>query len=152
MVNIKEKYMKIALKEANKAKEIDEVPIGCIIVLNGKIIAKAHNKKETTNNPCGHAEILAIQKACKKISNWRLENCDMYVTIEPCLMCAGAIIQSRIKNVYFGSNDYKGGAFGSSINALNACNINHRPYVEGGILKEECSEILSSFFENKRNN
>lgn len=146
-----EKYMQIAIKEALKASEIDEVPVGCVIVLNDKIIAKAHNKKEINNDPCGHAEIIAIRKASKKINNWRLENCEMYVTIEPCIMCAGAIIQSRIKKVYYGANDNKGGGFGSSINVLNAKNINHHPAIFGGFLKEECSEIISKYFKNKRN-
>ena len=104
--------MLLALKEAQKAFEIDEVPVGCVIVLNNKIIAKAHNKKEINNDPCGHAEILAIRKASKKLNNWRLEDCEIYVTIEPCIMCSGAIIQSRIKKVYFGASDNKGGGFG----------------------------------------
>ena len=145
-----EKYMRFALKEAQKAALIDEVPVGCIIVLNDKIIAKAHNKKETTNDPCGHAEIIAIRKACKKINNWRLENCDMYVTIEPCIMCSGAIIQSRIKKVFYGAKDNKGGGLGTSINVLEAKNINHVPEVYGGILLEECSKIISEYFKTKR--
>lgn len=145
-----EKYMRFALKEAQKAALIDEVPVGCIIVLNDKIIAKAHNKKETTNDPCGHAEIIAIRKACKKINNWRLENCEMYVTIEPCIMCSGAIIQSRIKKVFYGAKDNKGGGLGTSINVLEAKNINHVPEVYGGILLEECSKIISEYFKTKR--
>lgn len=145
-----EKYMRFALKEAQKAALIDEVPVGCIIVLNDKIIAKAHNKKETTNDPCGHAEIIAIRKACKKINNWRLENCEMYVTIEPCIMCSGAIIQSRIKKVFYGAKDNKGGGLGTSINVLEAKNINHVPEVYGGILIEECSKIISDYFKTKR--
>ena len=145
-----EKYMRFALKEAHKAALIDEVPVGCIIVLNDKIIAKAHNKKETTNDPCGHAEIIAIRKACKKINNWRLENCEMYVTIEPCIMCSGAIIQSRIKKVFYGAKDNKGGGLGTSINVLEAKNINHVPEVYGGILLEECSKIISEYFKTKR--
>ena len=145
-----EKYMRFALKEAQKAALIDEVPVGCIVVLNDKIIAKAHNKKETTNDPCGHAEIIAIRKACKKINNWRLENCEMYVTIEPCIMCSGAIIQSRIKKVFYGAKDNKGGGLGTSINVLEAKNINHVPEVYGGILLEECSKIISEYFKTKR--
>ena len=145
-----EKYMRFALKEAQKAALIDEVPVGCIIVLNDKIIAKAHNKKDTTNDPCGHAEIIAIRKACKKINNWRLENCEMYVTIEPCIMCSGAIIQSRIKKVFYGAKDNKGGGLGTSINVLEAKNINHVPEVYGGILLEECSKIISEYFKTKR--
>ena len=145
-----EKYMLLALKEAQKAFEIDEVPIGCVIVSNNKIIAKAHNKKEINNDPCGHAEILAIRKASKKLNNWRLEDCEIYVTIEPCIMCSGAIIQSRIKKVYFGASDNKGGGFGSSINVLDAYNINHVPEVYGGILKDECSSLISKYFKSKR--
>lgn len=145
-----EKYMRFALKEAQKAALIDEVPVGCIIVLNDKIIAKAHNKKETTNDPCGHAEIIAIRKACKKINNWRLENCEMYVTIEPCIMCSGAIIQSRIKKIFYGAKDNKGGGLGTSINVLEAKNINHIPEVYGGILLKECSKIILDYFKTKR--
>ena len=145
-----EKYMRFALKEAQKAALIDEVPVGCIIVLNDKIIAKAHNKKETTTDPCGHAEIIAIRKACKKINNWRLENCEMYVTIEPCIMCSGAIIQSRIKKIFYGAKDNKGGGLGTSINVLEAKNINHIPEVYGGILLKECSKIILDYFKTKR--
>ena len=145
-----EKYMHFALKEAQKAAKIDEVPVGCVIVLNDKIIAKAHNKKEINNDPCGHAEILAIKKASKKLNNWRLENCEMYVTIEPCIMCSGAIIQSRIKKVFYGAKDIKGGGLGSSINVLNAKNINHIPEIYEGLLKEECSKIISDYFKSKR--
>ena len=144
------KYMKVALKEAEKARVIDEVPIGCVIVLNNKIIAKAHNIRESKQNPVGHAEILAIQKASKKLNSWRLENCEMYVTIEPCIMCAGAIIQSRIKKVYYGAPDIKGGAFGSSIDVLEAKNINHRPEIYPGIMEEECSDLVKNYFKSKR--
>ena len=145
-----EKYMRIALKEALKASKIDEVPVGCVIVLNDKIIAKAYNKKEINNDPCGHAEILAVKKASKKLNNWRLENCEMYVTIEPCIMCSGAIIQSRISKVYYGAPDNKGGGFGTSINVLEAKNINHRPLIYGGVLEDECSKIISNYFKSKR--
>ena len=117
--------MKLALKEADKALLKDEVPIGCVIVKDDKVIARSHNIKESTHNPMGHAEIIAISKACKKLQNWRLEDCDIYITLEPCIMCTGAIIQSRIKNIYFGAYDPKGGALGSSINVLEANNINH---------------------------
>ena len=144
------KYMKEAIKEAKKASSIDEVPIGCVIVLNNKIIARGHNVRETKKNPIGHAEIIAIQKASKKLDNWRLENCELYVTVEPCIMCAGAIIQSRIKKVYFGAKDLRGGAFGTSINVLDAENINHHPDVYPGILEEECSELVKNYFKSKR--
>ena len=151
MKNIKEKFMKAAIKEALKAEDLDEVPIGCVVVKDDKIIARGHNLRETTQDSTGHAEIKTLQKACKKLNSWRLEGCDLYVTLEPCIMCSGAIIQSRIRKVYFGAYDPKGGALGSSINVLEANNINHHPEVEGGILKKECSELLKSFFQKKRN-
>ena len=145
-----ELYMKEALKEAELAALEDEVPIGCVIVCNDKIIARAHNERDKTNNPLGHAEMLAIQKASKILNDWQLVECELFVTIEPCLMCAGAIIQSRIKKVVFGANDLKGGAFGGSINVLNAENINHRPEVIKGVLEKECSQIIKNYFKSKR--
>ena len=145
-----EKYMRLALKEAMKAEAIDEVPIGCVIVKDDKVIARAHNVRESSNRAIGHAEMMAIEKANKKLGAWRLEDCDIYITLEPCLMCAGAIILARIKNVYFGAYDPKGGALGSSINVLEANNINHHPNVEGGILQKECSELISNYFSKKR--
>lgn len=144
------KYMKEAIKEAKKAQLIDEVPIGCVIIKNDKIIARGHNQRETKQSPIGHAEIIAINKASKKLKSWRLEGCDIYVTLEPCIMCSGAIIQSRIKKVYYGASDLKGGALGSSINVLEANNINHHPKVVSGILKEECSSIITNYFKAKR--
>lgn len=144
------KYMKEALKEARKAELIDEVPIGCVIVKDDKIIARGHNQRETKQSPIGHAEIIAINKASKKLKSWRLEGCDIYVTLEPCIMCSGAIIQSRINKVYYGASDPKGGALGSSINVLEANNINHHPEVIPGVLKEECSSIITNYFKAKR--
>ena len=144
------KYMKLALKEAKKAELIDEVPIGCVIVKNDKIIARGFNRRETRKMATSHAEIEAINKANKKLGAWRLEECDIYITIEPCIMCAGAIIQSRFKRVVFGANDYKGGAFGSSINVLEASNINHHPEVVKGVLEKECSSLISEYFKKKR--
>ena len=144
------RYMKAALREAKKAELIDEVPIGCVIVKDDKIISRAHNMRETKQNPMGHAELIAIDKAAKKLKSWRLEGCDIYVTLEPCIMCSGAIIQSRINKIYFGAYDPKGGGLGSSINVLDAKNINHHPEVIGGILQEECSSIISNYFKNKR--
>lgn len=142
--------MKEALKEAKKAELIDEVPIGCVIVKDDKIIARGHNQRETKQSPIGHAEIVAINKASKKLKSWRLEGCDIYVTLEPCIMCSGAIIQSRINKVYYGASDPKGGALGSSINVLEANNINHHPEVVSGVLKEECSSIITNYFKAKR--
>ena len=145
----KEKYMKQALKEAIKAKEIGEVPIGAVIVKNDKIIARAHNLRETKMNSLNHAEILAIDKACKKIKNFRLEECDLYVTVEPCLMCAGAIVQSRIRKVYFGTADEKYGAVASVCKAFEI-KSNHRVEVEEGVLKAECESIIKTFFKELR--
>lgn len=145
-----EKYMKLALKEARKAYEKDEVPIGAIIVKDDKVIARAHNLRETSKQSVAHAEILAIQKACKKLEAWRLEECDMYVTLEPCSMCAGAIINSRIKNLYIGAMDPKSGAVGSKLNLLEDYKFNHEVNFETGILNEECSTILSDFFKELR--
>ena len=142
--------MREAIKEAKKAELIDEVPIGCVIVKDDKIISRGHNVRETKQSPLGHAEIIAIEKASKKLKSWRLEDCDVYVTLEPCIMCSGAIIQSRIRQVYFGAFDPKGGAFGSSINILEAKNINHHPEVSSGILIEECSSIITNYFKSKR--
>ena len=139
-----------AIKEAKKAELLDEVPIGCVIVKDNKIISRGHNIRESKNNPIGHAEIIAITKASKKLNSWRLNDCELYVTIEPCIMCSGAIIQSRIKAVYYGAKDYKGGAFGSSIDVLKAENINHHPEIVGGVLGKECSELISRYFKNKR--
>ena len=150
MKSLEEKYMLIALKEAKKAELKDEVPVGCILVENGKIIARAHNLRESKKTALGHAEILAIQKANKKKNAWRLENVEMYVTLEPCSMCAGAILQSRIKKVVFGAYDEKGGALGSSFNLFEQKNLNHHPEIKGGILKEECSSIIKKYFKNKR--
>ena len=144
------KFMKEAIKEAKKALLIDEVPIGCVIVKDNKIIARGHNVREIKNSPIGHAEIEAINKASRKLKSWRLEGCDIYITLEPCIMCSGAIIQSRIENIYFGASDPKGGALVSSINVLDAKNINHHPKVHEGILKEECSSLISDYFKNKR--
>ena len=148
----KEYFMSLALKEAKKALEIDEVPIGCVIVKNDKVIARGFNHRENRNLATSHAEIEAINKANKKLNSWRLEDCDIYVTLEPCLMCAGALIQARIKNIYYGAKDFKGGALGSSINILETKNINHHPNVFSGILEKECGEIISNYFKAKRKN
>lgn len=142
--------MKQALKEANKALLMDEVPIGAVIVKNDKVIARGFNKRENKQDVTSHAEIEAIKKANKKLNSWRLVDCDIYVTIEPCIMCMGALIQSRIAHIYYGAKDLKGGAITSSIDVLSAKNINHHPEVLGGILEQECSEIISRYFKTKR--
>lgn len=146
----KEKYMRLALKEARKAELIDEVPIGCVIVKDNKVISRGYNKRELKNDVTAHAEIEAIRKAEKKLNDWQLVDCDLYVTIEPCIMCTGAIIQARIKNVYYGSEDHKGGGLVSSIKINEAKNLNHHVNIEGGILKDECSNIVKQYFANKR--
>ena len=145
-----EKYMLEALKEAEIAASEDEVPIGCVIVKDDVIIARGHNRRDKTNNPLGHAEMLAIKKASEVLKDWQLVGTELYVTIEPCLMCAGAIIQSRIKKVIYGAPDFKGGAFGGSINVLDAKNINHRPEVINGVLEDKCSQIIKDYFKSKR--
>ena len=144
-----EKYMKEALKEAKKAKAIGEVPIGAVIVKDDKIIARAHNLRETKMNSLKHAEIIAIDKACKKLSNFRLENCDLYVTVEPCLMCAGAIVQARIRKLYFGTTDEK---FGAVVSVCRAFDIksNHKVELEYGVCKAECEKIVKDFFKELR--
>ena len=146
MNNINEKYMKEALKEAQKAYEKLEVPVGAIIVKDGKIVARAHNLKETKNDTTKHAEISAIEKASKKLGNWRLIDCEMYVTLEPCPMCAGAIVNSRIKKVNIGAMDEKTGACGSKLNLLQDFNFDTKVDMESGILENECRELLQKFF------
>lgn len=146
---MREEYMREALKEAFKCLDTGDVPIGCVIVKNGEIIARGHNTREAFHTALGHAEINAIENACKSIGSWRLENCAIYVTLEPCPMCAGAIINSRIGEVYFGAYDKKGGAVGGIINLFEE-NFNHKPKVQGGILKDECALILQNFFAKLR--
>lgn len=150
MEKTKEYFMKEALKEAEKAYSKLEVPVGAVIVKNGKIIARAYNQKESKTDTTKHAEILAIQKASKKLKSWRLIDCEMYVTLEPCTMCAGAIIHSRIKKVYIGAMDEKTGAVGSVLNLFEDYKFNHKPEVEKGILKEDCESLLKQFFKELR--
>lgn len=142
--------MKEALKEAKKAYNKLEVPVGAVIVKDGKIIARAHNQKETKLDTTNHAEILAIQKASKKLNSWRLIDCEMYVTLEPCSMCAGAILNSRIKKVYIGASDEKTGAVGSVLNLFTDYKFNHKVLYEKGILESNCKDILQEFFKELR--
>ncbi len=144
--------MKLALKEAEKSKKIDEVPIGAVIVYNGKVIARAHNKMEQTQIATSHAEILAINKACRKLKSWRLLDCEMYVTLEPCAMCAGAIANARMSKVYFGAYEPKSGCAQSRFNVLTDSGLNHSVEFEGGVMQEQCSNILKEYFQNKRKN
>lgn len=142
--------MNYAFKEAEKAFDLGEVPIGCVIVFQNTIIAKAHNMVETLKDPTAHAEILAITSAAEYLQSKQLVGCSMYVTLEPCAMCAGAIVLSKIENVFFGASDIKSGACGSVINLTNNKSLNHRSNVLGGILDDKCGEIIRSFFEVRR--
>lgn len=145
-----EKYMREALKQAKKAYQLNEVPIGCVITYQDKIIARGYNKRNTNKNTLAHAEITAINKASKKLGDWRLEGCTLYVTLEPCQMCAGAIVQSRIQKVVIGTMNKKAGCAGSIINLLQMKEFNHQVEIEYGILEKECSFILKDFFKNLR--
>ena len=146
-----EKYMSQALELTDLALELEEAPIGCVIVYNGEIVGRGYNRRETDQDALAHAEILAIEDACKNVGSWRLVDCDMYVTLEPCPMCAGAIINSRIRKVYFGAYDKKAGSCGSVVN-LFELPYNHKPEIQGGVLENECAEKLTSFFRNLREN
>lgn len=143
------KYMQIALDEARVAAAEGEIPVGAVIVKGGEIIATAHNNREATGDATGHAELLAIRRACEVLGGWHLEKCTLYVTLEPCPMCMGAIINSRLGRVVFGAKDAKAGACGSVID-LRSYPLNHKPQVEHGFMKEECASVLSDFFKNKR--
>lgn len=147
---MEEKFMRLAIRQAQKAAAIGETPVGAVIVQGEKIIARGYNRRETKKNALMHAEIVAIDRACRKLGGWRLPGCDIYVTLEPCPMCAGAIINSRINNVYFGAYDEKSGCCGSAVNLFQNGLFNHNVGVTGGIMEDECSQILSSFFQNLR--
>ena len=143
--------MRKALAQAEKASKLGEMPIGAVVVRDGKIIARGHNKREKGKNALLHAEIVAIDKACRKLGGWRLPGCEIYVTLEPCPMCAGAILNSRIEKVYFGAYDVKSGCAGSKINLLDMNLCNYTTEVVGGVLQSECSEIIKNFFGTLRN-
>ena len=138
--------MRVAIKEAHQAQLLGEVPIGAVIVHNGQIIASGHNMRERFQDVTYHAEMLAIMEACTALNSWRLEDCDLYVTLEPCIMCSGAIVNARIKNVYYGARDPKAGAVDSLYHLLGDQRLNHQVHVESGILGEECSQMLKDFF------
>lgn len=146
----KEFFMRAALKEAEKAEAIGEVPIGAVIVKKGEIIGRGYNQRESTNRAITHAEIMAIDEANQALDNWRLEDCALFVTLEPCPMCSGAIILSRIPYVYYGASDYKGGTAGTLMNLLEDERFNHQSELEAGVLQEECSEMLTNFFRALR--
>lgn len=145
-----ERFMKAAMAQARKAAALDEVPIGCVIVREGKIIARGYNRRNTDKNTLSHAELNAIRKASKKLGDWRLEGCTIYVTLEPCQMCAGAIVQARITRAVMGSMNAKAGCAGSVLNILQMESFNHQVEVTKGVLKEECSRMLSDFFKGLR--
>ena len=146
----KEKFMKEAITQAKKAYDKEEIPVGAVIVKDGKIIARGYNKKEEKKDTTQHAEIIAIQKASRKIGAWRLQDCEMYVTLEPCAMCTGALIQARLKRVYIGTMDPKTGACGSVLNLLEDYKFNHKVEVETNIMQKECEKILKDFFKYLR--
>lgn len=148
--NLSEKYMKAALREAKKAYKINEVPIGCVIVQQDKIIARGYNRRNIDQNATAHAEITAIKKAGKKTGDWRLEDCTMYITLEPCQMCAGAIVQSRMKEVVIGAMNPKAGCAGSILNLLKMQQFNHQVQITTGVLEDECSALLTQFFSELR--
>ena len=145
-----EKYMREAVRQAKKAAALKEVPIGCVIVQDGKIIARGYNRRNTEKSTLAHAEIQAIRKASKVVGDWRLEDCTMYITLEPCQMCAGAIVQARIPKVVIGSRNPKAGCAGSILDLLHVPAFNHQVELEEGVLQEECSEMLTSFFRELR--
>lgn len=145
-----EKYMKEALKQAKRAYKLGEVPIGCVIVYQDKIIGRGYNKRNTNKTTLAHAEITAISKASKKMGDWRLEDCTIYITLEPCQMCSGAIVQARIKRAVIGTMNPKAGCAGSILNILQMSEFNHQVEITTGVLKEECSEILQKFFKELR--
>lgn len=149
-MGVHERFMGEALKEAQKAMSKDETPVGAVIVYEGKVIARGHNEREIKNDPTLHAEMTAIRKASRKLGSWRLNQCDMYVTLEPCAMCAGAIIQARIGRLFIGAADPKAGAAGSVINLLQVDKFNHKVEAVYGILEDSCSSILKEFFKDLR--
>lgn len=149
-MNQDEKYMREAIKQAKKAYAMNEVPIGCVIVCEDKIISRGYNRRTTDKNPLAHAEMIAIKKASKKVGDWRLEDCTMYVTLEPCQMCSGAIVQSRMKKVVVGCMNEKAGCAGSILNLLQMDAFNHQVELETGVLGEECSLLMKNFFKELR--
>lgn len=146
----KEQYMMEAIKEAEKAAKIKDVPIGCVIVHDGKIIGRGYNRRNKDSNTLSHAEMIAIKKASKKMKDWRLDDCEMYVTTEPCQMCSGAIVQARIAKVYIGCMNPKAGCAGSIMNLLQVDEFNHQVEIETGVLEDKCSRLLKDFFEKLR--
>ena len=149
-VSLDERFMREAMRQAKKAQAIDEVPIGCVIVREGKIIARGYNRRNRDVNTVSHAETNAIRKACKRLGDWRLEDCTIYITLEPCPMCAGAIVQARIKRCVIGCMNPKAGCAGSVLNILQEARLNHQTQIEKGVLEAECSRMLSDYFADLR--
>ena len=147
---MKEKFMREALKRAKKAAALGEMPVGAVVVRDGKVIASGYNRRETKKNAVLHAELTAIDRACKKLGGWRLPGCELYVTLEPCPMCAGAILNSRIEHVYYGAYDERSGCAGSRLNLLDMNLCNYSVAAEGGILSDECSALIKDFFRKLR--
>ena len=145
-----ERFMREAIRQARKAYALDEVPIGCVIVYEGKIVARGYNRRNTDKNTLAHAELIAIRRASRKLGDWRLEGCTMYITLEPCQMCAGAIVQARVSRVVVGSMNPKAGCAGSVLNLLQMAQFNHQVELTTGVLEEECSKMLSGFFRELR--
>ena len=152
MQSTDEKYMKEAVRQAKKAYALDETPIGCVIVYQDKIIGRGYNRRTIDKNTLAHAELIAIRKASRKMGDWRLEGCTMYVTLEPCQMCAGAIVQSRMTRVVVGCMNPKAGCAGSVLNLLQMAEFNHQAELTTGVLAEECSQMMKSFFKKLREN
>lgn len=146
----KETFMQMAIEEARKAEALGEVPIGCVLVLDGTVIGRGHNRREETQDATAHAEMYAIREACRRIDSWRLERSQLFVTLEPCPMCSGAMLLSRVEEVYFGAYDPKGGTAGTFMNLLEDQRFNHWSYVEGGLLEADCSRLLTNFFRQIR--
>ncbi|NIK72326.1 MULTISPECIES: tRNA adenosine(34) deaminase TadA [unclassified Paenibacillus] len=143
-------WMQLAIEEAKKAEQIGEVPIGAILVKNGEVVGRGYNLRETNHDPTAHAEMVAIREACERLGAWRLLDCTLYVTLEPCPMCAGAIVQSRVKRVVYGTGDPKAGCAGTLMNLLQEPRFNHETELTSGILQAECAELLTNFFRNLR--
>ncbi|ACS98786.1 tRNA adenosine(34) deaminase TadA [Paenibacillus sp. JDR-2] len=144
-------WMQLAIEEAKKAEQIGEVPIGAILVKNGEVVGRGYNLRETNHDPTAHAEMVAIREACERLGAWRLLDCTLYVTLEPCPMCAGAIVQSRVKRVVYGTGDPKAGCAGTLMNLLQEPRFNHETELTSGVLQAECAELLTNFFRNLRN-
>lgn len=149
-MNEHEQYMRLALLEALKAQTQDEVPVGAVIIKDGKVVARAHNRRESTQIATAHAELLAIEKACAKLKSWRLEGCVLYVTLEPCAMCTGASLLARLDGIVYGAFDPKGGCLGTVMDLSTIKAFNHSPWIISGVLEDECGNLLTSFFKNKR--